>query len=70
MALTQLQWIYMFDALLMAQVITIFNIFHPSSYIKDHEQYTMGEREERSILGEDHANTVSLHPYSDLRSGR
>ncbi|PBK96437.1 RTA1-domain-containing protein [Armillaria gallica] len=64
------KWIYMFDALLMAQVITLFNIFHPSSYLRDHEQYTMGEREERSMLGEDHANTISLHPYSDLRSGR
>ncbi|KAK0240529.1 RTA1 like protein-domain-containing protein [Armillaria nabsnona] len=64
------KWIYMFDALLMAQVIILFNVFHPSSYLRDHEQYTMGEREERNILGEDHANTVSLHPYSDLRSGR
>ncbi|SJL04475.1 related to RTM1 protein [Armillaria ostoyae] len=63
------KWIYMFDGLLMAQVIILFNIFHPSSYIRDHEQYTMGEREERGMLGEDHANTVSLHPYSDLRSG-
>lgn len=64
------KWIYMFDGLLMAQVIVLFIIFHPSSYIRDYEEYTMEEREERGILGEDHVNAVSLHPYSDLRSGR
>ncbi|KAK0197509.1 RTA1 like protein-domain-containing protein [Armillaria mellea] len=64
-------WIYIFDSVLMAGVITLFNIFHPSSYLRDDEQYTMAEREEKAtrVHDEEHATTPAPHPYSDPRRG-
>ncbi|KAK0228173.1 putative RTM1-like protein [Armillaria fumosa] len=64
-------WIYVFDSVLMAGVITLFNIFHPSSYLRDGEQYTMAQREEKAtrVHDEEHATTVAPHPYSDPRRG-
>ncbi|KAK0448334.1 RTA1 like protein-domain-containing protein [Desarmillaria tabescens] len=64
-------WIYIFDSVLMAGVITLFNIFHPSSYLRDDGQYTMREHEEKTtrVHDEEHATTVAPHPYSDPRRG-
>ncbi|KAK0448335.1 RTA1 like protein-domain-containing protein [Desarmillaria tabescens] len=66
------RWIYLTDGLLMAEVLAAFVYFHPSAYIRGDEQYTMGEHEELSMHArdEEHANTVSMHPYSGLGSGR
>ncbi|KAK0210390.1 RTA1 like protein-domain-containing protein [Desarmillaria ectypa] len=47
------KWIYLCDGLLMAQVIVAFIIFYPSSYIRNDEQYMMGEHEELSMYVRD-----------------
>ncbi|KAK0210389.1 putative RTM1-like protein [Desarmillaria ectypa] len=64
-------WMYVFDSVLMAGVITLFNIFHPSSFIRDDEQYTMAEREDRTtrVYDEEHTTVVTPHTYSDPRRG-
>lgn len=60
-------WMYIFDAVLMTAVMTLFNIYHPSSYLQADGQYMMGEREEQTTRDEEYATTVPIHPYSDPR---
>ncbi|KAK0445455.1 RTA1 like protein-domain-containing protein [Armillaria borealis] len=54
-------WLYIFDSVLMAGVITLFNIYHPSDYLRDNEEYRMGSRNREEV-----ASTVPLH-YSAVR---
>ncbi|SJL04473.1 related to RTM1 protein [Armillaria ostoyae] len=54
-------WLYIFDSVLMAGVITLFSIYHPSDYLRDNEEYRMGSRNR-----EEAASTVPLH-YSAVR---
>ncbi|PBK96439.1 RTA1-domain-containing protein [Armillaria gallica] len=54
-------WLYIFDSVLMAGVVTLFNIYHPSDYLRDNEEYRMGSRSREEV-----ASTVPLH-YSAVR---
>ncbi|KAK0228177.1 RTA1 like protein-domain-containing protein [Armillaria fumosa] len=54
-------WLYIFDSVLMAGVVTLFNIYHPSDYLRDNEEYGMGSRNREGV-----ASTVPLH-YSAVR---
>ncbi|KAK0448337.1 RTA1 like protein-domain-containing protein [Desarmillaria tabescens] len=43
-------WLYIFDAVLMATVIVLFCIFHPSEYLQENEEeYRMGSRDREEL---------------------
>ncbi|KAK0210391.1 RTA1 like protein-domain-containing protein [Desarmillaria ectypa] len=48
-------WLYIFDSVLMAGVIIMFNIYHPSEFLRDNEEYRMGTRNHEQL-----ATTVLL----------
>ncbi|KAG7452926.1 RTA1-domain-containing protein [Guyanagaster necrorhizus] len=46
-------WLYVFDSVLMAGVITLFNIHHPSKYLRKDGEYRMGwNREEHATIAQ------------------